>query len=232
MLQRIAALGVGGWGLISCSRSKGLFDAPVNAAQLTQERYLPSGCILTPQQTEGPFFFDPRRQRRDIAPDRPGVPLRIRLRIVDAGTCAPVVGAIVDVWHADAAGLYSGFGEASLDPVSGVRPDFMRGTLPTDESGRVVFESKWPGWYPNRTVHVHIKVLLPGIGGLATTQLYLPDELNDRVLSQHPYSARGERQRRNTNDPVLALRDLATLQMTVTPTAAGYAAWHTLGVRL
>jgi len=44
-------------------------------------------CTLTPQQTEGPYWFDARQVRRDITEGKPGVPLRLLLRVV---TPAPV----------------------------------------------------------------------------------------------------------------------------------------------
>ena len=96
--------------------------------------------------------------------------------------------------------------------------------------GRVEFFTKWPGWYSNRTVHVHFTVQLAS-GPAATSQLYFPENLNDDVLAQPPYSNRGMRNRRNDNDPVLRSRDLDALQMTVIPTAIGYRAWHTIGIR-
>ena len=64
----------------------------------------------------GPFYFDPRQMRRDITEGRLGVPLRLHLTVVDADRCEPIKGALVDVWHADAKGLYSGFGDAARDP--------------------------------------------------------------------------------------------------------------------
>ena len=34
----------------------------------------------------------------------------VALRVVVAGSCAPIAGALVDIWHTDVAGRYSGFG--------------------------------------------------------------------------------------------------------------------------
>ena len=71
-------------------------------------------CVLTPAKTEGPYFVDERLKRSDIRIDQvdgsvqPGVPLTLRFVVVSAnGDCAPVPGAQVDVWHANASGLYS-----------------------------------------------------------------------------------------------------------------------------
>ena len=67
-------------------------------------------CVLTPQATEGPFYFDPIRVRQDIVEDRAGARLRMAIRVMsmDEG-CTPLKDALVDLWHADAGGLYSGY---------------------------------------------------------------------------------------------------------------------------
>src|SRR4051794_23002211 len=67
-------------------------------------------CVLTPELTEGPYFIAGEKLRRDIREGHKGTPLSLRLRVLDASTCRPIKGAAVDVWHADAAGNYSGFG--------------------------------------------------------------------------------------------------------------------------
>ena len=66
-------------------------------------------CVLTPELEEGPYYFDPKLQRSDIREGHGGAPLRLILQIVDAGDCAPLAGARVDVWHCDAHGFYSGY---------------------------------------------------------------------------------------------------------------------------
>jgi hypothetical protein len=79
-------------------------------------------CVLTPQQTEGPYFVDERLERVDIRSDpasgtvRAGVPLALSIRIstIRGNRCEPLRGAIVDVWHCDAAGVYSDVADASV----------------------------------------------------------------------------------------------------------------------
>ena len=98
-------------------------------------------CVLTPEQTEGPYYLSREKLRRDITEGRPGVPLLLRLRVVDASTCRPIPHAAVDIWHADALGVYSGFG-------SGARSrTFMRGIQRTDATGLARFRTVYPGWY-------------------------------------------------------------------------------------
>ena len=50
-------------------------------------------CVLTPEQTEGPYYIAGEKLRRNITEGRPGVPLLLRLQVVDASTCRPIVGA-------------------------------------------------------------------------------------------------------------------------------------------
>ena len=72
-------------------------------------------CILTPEVTEGPYYLDLTKIRRDITEGKPGVPVRLRTMVVDtANGCQPMENAAVDIWHCDAVGLYSGFTEQSL----------------------------------------------------------------------------------------------------------------------
>ena len=65
-------------------------------------------CVLAPEQTEGPYYLDDQKIRRDITDGKTGVPLALRLTVVDASTCRPLKSAAVDVWHCDAAGVYPG----------------------------------------------------------------------------------------------------------------------------
>src|SRR5262245_59351711 len=66
-------------------------------------------CVLTPEAGEGPFYLDPRLIRSDITSGQPGTPLQLSLQVVRAGDCATLTNARVDVWNADALGLYSGY---------------------------------------------------------------------------------------------------------------------------
>jgi protocatechuate 3,4-dioxygenase beta subunit len=63
---------------------------------------------LTPAATQGPYYFDADRIRSDIREDRPGRPLRIAIKVRDSEACEPLPDAVVEIWHCDVAGLYSG----------------------------------------------------------------------------------------------------------------------------
>jgi protocatechuate 3,4-dioxygenase beta subunit len=149
-------------------------------------------CVLTPEQTEGPYYLDAAKLRRNITEGRPGTALTLRLTVVDADTCRPIKGAAVDVWHCDAGGAYSGFDDAGSN-------SFLRGIQRTDAKDVAVFRTIYPGWYRGRTVHIHVKV---HIGGevIHTGQLYFPDRITDAVHRRGPYNTRGARTTRNSND--------------------------------
>jgi protocatechuate 3,4-dioxygenase beta subunit len=136
-------------------------------------------CTLMPETTAGPFYFDPRLDRSDIAEGRPGVRLSMRFQIVDAA-CRPLSGARLDVWHCDAEGAYSGYGET-----------FMRGTRRSAADGTVEFSTIYPGWYPGRTPHVHFTAILADGRRSVTGQMFFPDAVSRQIYeSVAPYNSR------------------------------------------
>ena len=142
-------------------------------------------CVLTPVTSEGPFYFDPKLVRADITENRPGVRLALAIRVVTAGNCAPLAGARVDVWHADAHGVYSGYenqqGTEDGTEKLAAGKTFLRGTQFADRDGRATFQTVYPSWYRGRTPHIHYKILL-GKDEVAVSQLYFPDEINKQVF--------------------------------------------------
>lgn len=159
-------------------------------------------CFLTPQSIEGPFYLDPRLVRAEIAEGRAGVPLRVDLRVIDGATCKPSKHARVDIWHADAQGIYSGYqGQGDNQDLTTVGQKFLRGTQFTDGRGAVSFKTIYPGWYTGRATHIHFKVLVDDRNVL-TGQMYFPDAINEFVYANIPAYA-GRRNPRavvNAND--------------------------------
>jgi len=126
------------------------------------------------------------------------------------------------VEHADALGVYSGFGSGSGNRT------FMRGIQKTDATGLARFRSVWPGWYQGRTVHIHVKVHVGG-NVVHTGQLYFPDSLTDAVFRRKLYSRRGKRTTRNANDFVFAQGGRRSL-LSVRKSGSAYVASITMGV--
>ena len=168
--------------------------APADVTQLD--------CGITPLQTEGPYYFDAGQVRRDITEDKSGTPLLVVVHLVEAGSCAAIRDAVVDIWHPDAVGQYSGYrgqGDHGTD-TSG--KTFLRGKQITDANGFVEFETIYPGWYPGRTVHIHFKAYTDE-RTFVTSQMYFPDDITDVIYLVEPYSARGPRSTTNETDRIL-----------------------------
>jgi protocatechuate 3,4-dioxygenase beta subunit len=181
----------------------GLKPGPSDAASVS--------CILTPEQTEGPYYIAGEKLRRNITDGHPGAAMLLRAFVVDATTCRPIRNAAVDIWHADAAGVYSGFGAGASSRT------FMRGIQRTNAKGLASFRTVYPGWYQGRTVHIHAKVHLDRRTVL-TTQLYFDDAVTDRVLRGEAYAGQGEREQRNEDDGIFD----PSLVMTLERSGDGY----------
>jgi len=179
------AAAVGGWKLAEDSSAG---PAGVVSGAVT--------CVLAPEQTAGPFFFEGDRVRRNITEGKPGVPLTLRLTVVDVSTCRAIQRALVDIWHCDAGGVYSGASAQGTEDRT-----FLRGIQRTDAEGVAAFRTIYPGWYPGRTVHIHVQVSLGG-NVVHTGQLYFPDTLTDAVYRRAPYSRRPNRDPRNPGDSI------------------------------
>src|SRR5438874_11765953 len=197
------ALGVAGWE----AGSSGAGPAAVASGQVS--------CVLAPEQTEGPYYIPDELVRRNITEGRPGTPLTLRAVVVDASTCKAIQNAAVDIWHADASGVYSGFGAGSSSQT------FMRGIQKTNAKGLALFRTVYPGWYPGRTVHIHVKVHLGG-NVVHTGQLYFSDALTDSAYKAAPYSSRPNRDVRNAADSIFVNGGRKSLLSVRKRSAAGY----------
>jgi protocatechuate 3,4-dioxygenase beta subunit len=180
-------------------------------------------CILTPEQTEGPYYIAGEKLRRNITEGRPGAPMVLRTFVVDASTCRPIRNAAVDIWHADASGIYSGFGDGASSRT------FMRGIQRTNVKGLAQFRTVYPGWYQGRTVHIHVKVHVSS-NVVHTGQLYFPDSMTDAVYRRAPYSARGSRDVRNASDSIYRSGGKRSMVSVKKNSAGVYVATITMGV--
>lgn len=149
-------------------------------------------CVLTPGQEEGPFYIDLAQVRQDIVEDRSGVPLALAVTVVDSSTCEPIRNAAVDIWHCDALGVYSGEPSENSEGET-----YLRGIQLTDGNGLAEFATIYPGQYPGRTTHIHVKVHISGrqSGGTYssgyvshTGQLFTTDRRDAEVFALAPYN--------------------------------------------
>jgi protocatechuate 3,4-dioxygenase beta subunit len=179
-------------------------------------------CVLTPELTEGPYYIAGEKVRRDIREGHPGTRLDLKLTVLNAKTCKPIRNAAVDIWHADAAGDYSGFSDGTSSRT------FMRGIQKTDASGVARFTTVYPGWYMGRTVHIHVKVHVGG-AVVHTGQLFFNDTLTDKVFTAAPYASRGDRDTRNAKDSIYVNGGKSSL-LRVAKNGSGYIGSIAMGV--
>jgi protocatechuate 3,4-dioxygenase beta subunit len=140
----------------------------LGAALLIPLQGLAQTCgVITPRQTEGPFFTPNSPLRASLIEGGSRAPRFFVTGRVLSPECKPVANALVDLWHADESGAYDN---------SGFR---YRGHQFTDSEGRYRFETIVPALYPGRARHYHVKVQAKG-GRLLTTQLYFPAEPSNR----------------------------------------------------
>lgn len=199
-------------------------SSPVDAASsdmaLTAAEFDDVGsCVLTPEQTSGPFYLRTDLVRKEISEGRPGSRFRVGLRIEDA-ECRPIDQARVDIWHADLFGDYSAYVDGSYEDEAGEGTTFLRGTQFTNPDGLVEFSTIFPGWYPDRALHIHVMVYL-GRSKVLTSQMYFSDEVIADVYSAEPYSARGLPDMPTNRDRIAGDPVAQGLQMTVRNEDAG-----------
>ena len=128
----------------------------------------------------------------------------------------------MEIWHADASGSYSGFGSG------GSGTTFLRGGQVSASDGTVTFDTIYPGWYPGRAVHIHLKVL--DGSRTHTTQLFFDEGVTDAVYGQSPYAGRSGSRTTNDDDDIYGGGgSQSTLR--VTQDGSGYVGILTLGVQ-
>lgn len=193
--------------------SAGMLAAAAGSTRAAQQDR-GAACVERPRQIEGPYFIDASLNRSDIRSDprtretREGALLRLNFMVSDFhdGRCLPLAGAQVDVWHCDADGLYS---DTEDWQKSTLGQRFLRGYQLTDRRGHATFLTIYPGWYPNRAVHIHFKIRThpkAGRGHAFTSQIYFDDDLTDRVHARPEYLRRGARKVRNNRDLIYLFR--------------------------
>jgi len=199
-------------------------------------------CVLQPGLIAGPYWVDERLNRSNITSDtnnvaspnpRPGLPLTLQMTVFGAssGMCTPLAGAQVDVWHCDGLGLYS-----DVPALGTAGENFLRGYQLTDPKGLVTFTTIYPGWYPTRAVHIHVRIRLFDASSNttteATTQLFLDDSVTDTVFqSNAPYDTRGARDTRNAADGFFAGQSQLLFNLSGSATTS-YTASIAFGVQL
>ena len=108
-------------------------------------------CVPTQADAEGPFY-------QPNAPERgaTGRGIVVAGTVRSARGCGPLGGARIEWWSADGRGQYD---------------DQHRAAQRADADGRYRYETDFPGRYPGRPPHLHVRITAPGHRTLVT-QLY------------------------------------------------------------
>lgn len=192
-----------------------------------------TNCVVTPEETAGPYpdrtgmLNNPAFYRRDITEGKAGLPVTLTITVVNTRTsCGPLAGAAVEIWQCDAAGNYS---EYSQPGFNGTGQTFLRGLQTTDASGKVTFNTIYPGWYMGRATHIHVEIYVNG-RTVKTTQIAFPESVSSAVYRTGVYASKGQNTTTNAGDNVFSdgvQDELATL---AGDTTSGYTATITIGV--
>ncbi|KAJ6187273.1 hypothetical protein N7519_002181 [Penicillium mononematosum] len=203
----------------------GITDYIVHAHAPKYDFIKNESCILTPEASNGPYFY-PNSQtlRQDIREGQPGVPLSLEIGVIDVNTCEPLPDVLVDIWHCNATGSYSSFtglspnvhanilfeeagvdlsnitnGLGDLSWLSTDNSTFLRGMWPTNKNGVTSFTTVYPGFYIDRTIHIHAQVhtdwSVTSNGTLShgpivsTGQLFMAEELSKQIMALQPYAS-------------------------------------------
>ena len=168
------------------------WDASTPEAQLFTSN---ATHALNPESVVGPYFVAGEYIRSDLTEGQVGVPVHLDLQFIDVNTCETVPNLLVDVWHANATGVYSGVAGYGS---GGLNTTWLRGVQVTDLDGVVEFDTIFPGHYSGRANHIHVLSrrggqLLPNgtyTGGTVNHvgQVYFDQEITTQVETKHPYT--------------------------------------------
>ncbi|KAF2161912.1 hypothetical protein M409DRAFT_58688 [Zasmidium cellare ATCC 36951] len=227
-------------------------------------------CILAPEITQGPYWYPPHELlRQDMTESEVGVPLELEIGIIDVHSCLPLDNVLLSLWHCNASGSYSSFDydpntpfetlleENGIDDPSGYDnwaflsnsdTTFLRGMWPTDKHGVSSFKSIFPGFYVDRSIHIHVQAYtdwtvqrngtVDSGRVVETGQLFFAEDLSEQIMSLEPYVSHTEITRlKNSNDSIFsqvtksgAMADVDTEPLDGVDYKNGVLAYITIGI--
>jgi protocatechuate 3,4-dioxygenase beta subunit len=168
--------------IVALNRRDILFGVAAGAALATAVPALAQSgrLVITPGQTEGPFYpvSLPADMDNDLvrvqgrAAQAMGQVTHLAGRVLNRRG-EPVKAAMVEIWQCDANGIYNHPRQPGLQRRDAAFQGYGRTEAAAD--GRYGFRTIRPVAYPGRTPHIHFKVHAPGAGRF-TTQMYVAGE--------------------------------------------------------
>jgi len=168
-------------------------------------------CVTAPEVTEGPYYVNNELVRGDITESQQGVKLLMDFGVMDTSTCTPMNNTFVEIWHANALGLYGAYSTSTVNRLE----TWLRGGWYTDANGIVEISTIYPGYYTGRAPHIHIMVhkdwtqsangtLVSHAGTVVHIgQAFFPENWNDQVYRTAPYPSNTNRRTLNSQDQFL-----------------------------
>lgn len=169
--------------------------------------------VLTPRQPKGPFYPTGREPLAGFTKDNDltfietgtaparGQIMELGGQVLDSA-CAPISGALVEIWQACESGRYNHENDPNPAPLD---PNFQYyGRSTTDAQGFYRFRTVVPGAYPAGTApdgspwirppHIHFRVLKVGYSELISQMYFAGEALNDKdlILQDVPEAERAE----------------------------------------
>ncbi|KAI5358137.1 Putative intradiol ring-cleavage dioxygenase [Septoria linicola] len=114
--------------------------------------------IFAPSITDGPYYVWGEMLRQNVVEDNysDGIPLHLEVQYYDIETCQPIPNVYVDIWNANATGVYSGISTSGNYAAGGYNSTYLRGISATDGDGVATFDTIFPGHYDGRATHTHL----------------------------------------------------------------------------
>ncbi|KAI9930691.1 hypothetical protein ASPWEDRAFT_739118 [Aspergillus wentii DTO 134E9] len=180
-----------------------------------------TGCALTPESTQGPYYITGEHVRRNLIEDQQGVNLYMDLQVIDMNTCDPVPDVWLEVWSCNATGVYSGVVAAAngdgTDDLANIDTTWLRGIQRTNADGVVQFDTLFPGHYTDRATHMHVLIhhnatelhnQTLGSGNstrvMHVGQAFFDQSLISAVEATYPYTENTQVLTENADDSILS----------------------------
>lgn len=176
------------------STSNSAASSVASSASSTASSAASGNCSVIPTETIGPYPLSTLLNsssvlREVINEDKAGVPLTVKLKLLNVNNACTPVSGYVYIWHCDKDGNYSGYSTET-------GKTYCRGVQYTDNDGVATFTTIYPGWYAGRITHIHFQVFLTTYSSTAKStaisQMAFPASVTTAVYNSPLYSSKGQ----------------------------------------